>query len=135
MSSRRLRTLIVAGGLLAGCGTRMETRLSGDINDYPLLSSKTLGTRPATRAPQISPDGSLISYIAPHDGVPNFFVAPTGDISAAKPVTTHTGRGVRRPMSAEWSCTAGTSTADTSSTHGLRRRRELGHPRGRRGDG
>jgi dipeptidyl aminopeptidase/acylaminoacyl peptidase len=85
----------MVGGLLVGCSAGPETRLSGDIEDYPLLTEEQLGSQASFEAPQISPDGTLISYIAPHDGSPNFWVAPSDDISAAKPVTTHTGRGVR----------------------------------------
>jgi dipeptidyl aminopeptidase/acylaminoacyl peptidase len=90
---RNIATLTIAVCLLAGCGP--QTRLSGDIDDYPLLTEKELGTGASFDAPQISPDGKLISYIAPHEGAPNFFVAPADDVEAARPVTTHTGRGVR----------------------------------------
>ncbi|MBW2370071.1 MAG: S9 family peptidase, partial [Deltaproteobacteria bacterium] len=46
-------------------------------------------------APKISPDGTKISYIAPLDGVMNYFVAPANDITTAIPVTHKTGRGIQ----------------------------------------
>lgn len=46
-------------------------------------------------APQISPDGHWISYIAPLEDVPNFYVAPVDDPQNGKPVTHFTHRGVQ----------------------------------------
>jgi len=92
---REIVFLTATVGIIVGCAAGPQTRLSGDINDYPLLPLETLLAEPSFVAPQISPDGTLISYIAPNDGAPNFFVAPVNDISAARPVTTYTGRGVR----------------------------------------
>ena len=46
-------------------------------------------------APQISPDGRWISYIAPLDGVPNYFVAPADAPRQGKPVTHYSERGVQ----------------------------------------
>ena len=46
-------------------------------------------------APQISPDGRWISYIAPLNGVPNFFVAPADAPQQGKPVTRYRERGVQ----------------------------------------
>lgn len=45
---------------------------------------------------QISPDGAWIAYIAPKDGVLNVWVAPIGDLAAAKPVTNSTDRPIRQ---------------------------------------
>ena len=44
---------------------------------------------------QLSPDGSYISYIAPHKGVLNIFVAPVAKPEEAKPITFDTKRGIR----------------------------------------
>jgi dipeptidyl aminopeptidase/acylaminoacyl peptidase len=44
---------------------------------------------------QISPDGERLSYIAPVDGVLNVWVGPADDLTAAKPVTQDTYRGIR----------------------------------------
>lgn len=45
---------------------------------------------------QLSPDGSRISWIAPVEGVLNVWVAPVGDLAAAKPVTADADRGIRQ---------------------------------------
>ncbi len=60
-----------------------------------LIPLKTYFAPAEVQAPQISPDGSKISYIAPLDGVQNFFVAPVDDLDAAKPLTRFTDRGVQ----------------------------------------
>jgi len=45
---------------------------------------------------QLSPDGTRISWIAPVEGVLNVWVAPVGDLAAAKPVTADADRGIRQ---------------------------------------
>ena len=44
---------------------------------------------------RISPDGKQLSYIAPFNGILNIWVAPSDDLSKAKPVTKDKGRGIR----------------------------------------
>lgn len=44
---------------------------------------------------RISPDGRHISYLAPANGVLNVWVAPADELTAARPVTNDTGRGIR----------------------------------------
>lgn len=46
-------------------------------------------------APQVSPDGRWISYIAPSEGAANLFVAPIGEPRHGKPITRYTERGVQ----------------------------------------
>jgi len=46
-------------------------------------------------APQISPDGRWISYIAPLNGISNFYVAPATEPQNGKVVTKYTGRGIQ----------------------------------------
>ena len=45
---------------------------------------------------QISPDGKNLAWLAPKDGVMNVFVAPIGNLGAAKPVTSDTKRPIRQ---------------------------------------
>jgi dipeptidyl aminopeptidase/acylaminoacyl peptidase len=45
--------------------------------------------------PLLSPDGRRVAFLAPRDGVLNVFVAPRGDLTAAKPVTHDRKRGIR----------------------------------------
>ena len=49
----------------------------------------------AYEAPQISPDGKWLSWIAPVNGVNNFFVTPTDDLDHKSQLTFKTEQGVR----------------------------------------
>ena len=61
-----------------------------------LIPRKVFFGNPDKSFPQVSPDGTQISFLAPLDGVLNVWVAPADDPSSARPVTRDTGRGVRR---------------------------------------
>ncbi len=63
--------------------------------EVPLIPRKVLFGNPDRAMVQISPDGKHLSWLAPLDGVLNVWVAPRGDLDAARPVTHDTGRGVR----------------------------------------
>ena len=60
-----------------------------------LIPRKVLFGNPAKTAPQISPDGKHIAFIAPRAGVLNIWVAPAGDIDKARPITDDDKRGIR----------------------------------------
>jgi dipeptidyl aminopeptidase/acylaminoacyl peptidase len=66
-----------------------------------LIPRSVLFGNPERTAPRISPDGRLLAWIAPLDGVLNVWVAPVGDSeagvdwAAARVVTADTDRGVR----------------------------------------
>jgi dipeptidyl aminopeptidase/acylaminoacyl peptidase len=64
-------------------------------DEFPILPLEFLMAPEEFTAPQISPDGQWISYIAPLNGTPNLFVAEPGDLSNSRPVTRHTDAGVR----------------------------------------
>ena len=61
-----------------------------------LIPRRVFFGNPDKASPQVSPDGTHISFLAPVDGVLNVWVAPAEDVSSAKPVTHDTGRGIRR---------------------------------------
>ena len=61
----------------------------------PLIPLKVLLSPPAIQAVEISPDGKMVSFIAPLDGVPNLFVAPALTAAAKRPITKFTGRGLQ----------------------------------------
>jgi hypothetical protein len=44
--------------------------------------------------PRLSPDGAWLAYIAPVGGVRNLWVAPLGDLAAARPLTHVTARPI-----------------------------------------
>jgi dipeptidyl aminopeptidase/acylaminoacyl peptidase len=60
----------------------------------PLISRKVLFGNPDRSGVRISPDGTAISWLAPLDGVMNLWVAPRGNLAAARPVTRDTKRGI-----------------------------------------
>ena len=67
----------------------------GQQETVPLIPRKVLFGNPDKANPQLSPDGTRISYLAPVDGVLNVWVGPVDDPGAARPVTHDTGRGIR----------------------------------------
>jgi dipeptidyl aminopeptidase/acylaminoacyl peptidase len=60
----------------------------------PLIPRDVLFGNPDRAALRISPDGKHLSFLAPVNGVLNVWAAPVDDITAAKPVTQDTGRGI-----------------------------------------
>jgi len=99
VSRRSTSVLILIAMLLSACDSAREqesaTLQGGSVEDYPLLPLKTLMAPESYLVPQISPDGKYISYIAPLNGVPNFYVADVDNPDQARPVTHHTDSGVR----------------------------------------
>ena len=64
-----------------------------------LIPRRVLFGNPERVSPHISPDGTRLAWIAPHEGVLNVWVAPMGgdgvDWSGAQVVTDDTDRGIR----------------------------------------
>jgi dipeptidyl aminopeptidase/acylaminoacyl peptidase len=89
--------------VLTGCQSEQSqvvdnaasTRQSDTVADFPILPLERLMAPGSFGTPLISPDGRLISWIAPLDGISNLYVAPAHDIAAARPVTRFTEGGVR----------------------------------------
>jgi len=79
-------TLLVSGPAPAAAGP----------DSVPLIPRATLFGNPDRAGVQISPDGTQVSWLAPVEGVLNVWVAPVGDLAAAKPVTEDTDRGIRQ---------------------------------------
>lgn len=61
-----------------------------------LIERELLFGNPDRSQGRLSPDGSMMSFRAPLDGVMNIWVAPAGNIEAAEPVTRDTDRGIPR---------------------------------------
>lgn len=77
---------------LSGCSSQTET---APVVKLPvLIERETLFGNPDRSQGRLSPDGSMMSYRAPLDGVMNLWVAPTGKFELARPITRDTGRGV-----------------------------------------
>jgi dipeptidyl aminopeptidase/acylaminoacyl peptidase len=60
---------------------------SAPVTPDGLIPRKLIFGNPERSAPFISPDGSMIAYTAAVDGVMNVWVAPVGDLEAARPLT------------------------------------------------
>ncbi|WP_225889751.1 S9 family peptidase [Indioceanicola profundi] len=61
-----------------------------------LIPRQELFGNPSRSAPRISPDGKMLAFLAPRDGVMNVFVAPLGQMDEAKPITQEKVRPVRQ---------------------------------------
>lgn len=62
--------------------------------EVPLIDRDVLFGNPTRFQGRLSPDGKQMSFRAPLDGVMNIWIAPAGDIEAAKPITQDQGRGI-----------------------------------------
>ena len=62
--------------------------------DVPLIERDMFFGNPDIVGVRLSPDGRWISYVAPHEGVLNVWVAPAGNMAAARVVTNDKGRGI-----------------------------------------
>jgi len=60
-----------------------------------LIPRRLLFGNPDRAMPQLSPDGTMIAWLAPSDGVMNVWVAPADKLDAAKVVTQDKNRGIR----------------------------------------
>ncbi|MDP9393082.1 MAG: prolyl oligopeptidase family serine peptidase [Actinomycetota bacterium] len=61
----------------------------------PLIPRSVLFGNPDRLAPSVSPDGTLLGYVAPDEGVLNVWVEPVDGSAPARPVTHDRDRGVR----------------------------------------
>jgi hypothetical protein len=66
-----------------------------DPQTIPLIPRQVLFGNPDKASPRLSPDGTLLSFLAPVDGVLNLWVGPSGDVGSARPVTDDRDRGIR----------------------------------------
>src|SRR3954469_19220344 len=60
-----------------------------------LIPRTRLFGNPTSAQGQISPDGRWLSWLAPKDGVLSIWIAPAGDIGAARVITDDRKRGIR----------------------------------------
>jgi len=64
------------------------------LSDFELVDRDVYFGNPERTQGRISPDGKMMSFLAPLDGVINVWVAPLGDFDAAKPLTDDKLRGI-----------------------------------------
>lgn len=80
---------------LASVAAAMPTT-SPTADDATLIPRSLLFGNPDRAALTLSPDGKRVAFLAPLEGVLNVWVAPVGDLAAAKPITKDAGRGIRQ---------------------------------------
>jgi dipeptidyl aminopeptidase/acylaminoacyl peptidase len=68
---------------------------AADAPQAPLIPRDVIFGNPDRANVQVSPDAKHLSYVAPHEGVLNVWVAPIDDLAAAKVVTNDRKRGIR----------------------------------------
>jgi dipeptidyl aminopeptidase/acylaminoacyl peptidase len=86
-----LTVLFVARSALALPGNAPKS-----AKDVPVIPRSVLFGNPDRAAPQISPDGIHLAFLADVQGVMNVWVAPIDKPDAAKPVTEDKKRGIRQ---------------------------------------
>jgi dipeptidyl aminopeptidase/acylaminoacyl peptidase len=64
------------------------------VASVPLIPRDALYGNPTRAAGRISPDGRWLSWLAPHEGVMNVWIAPASDPTAAKRMTSATDRPI-----------------------------------------
>jgi len=85
----------LAIGLTAVAAVPAITKERSAMTKETLIPRQVIFGNPERTAALISPDGTQISFLAPKDGVLNVWVAPVGDLGAAKPVTDEKQRPIR----------------------------------------
>ncbi len=95
----RLIPILILCVLFAIIGIITEKHLnktkSNLMSDTQLIPRSVLFGNPDRIGVKISYDGQNTSFIAPHNGVLNIFLATGNDINAAKAITNDTHRGIR----------------------------------------
>ncbi len=64
------------------------------VADIPLISREDLFGNPVRAGGQLSPDGQWLSWMAPHEGVMNVFMAPYADPAAERRMTSAKDRPI-----------------------------------------
>jgi dipeptidyl aminopeptidase/acylaminoacyl peptidase len=74
--------------------TMPATPAAQAVASTPLIPRQALYGNPTRSAGMVSPDGQWLSWMAPHEGVMNVWMAPASDPSAAKRMTNATDRPI-----------------------------------------
>ncbi|MFM2044956.1 MAG: hypothetical protein RLY86_3532, partial [Pseudomonadota bacterium] len=67
----------------------------GNTGGAALIPRRDLFGNPSRTSAQVSPDGKMLAFLAPRDGVMNVWVAPMGQMEEAKPITEEKVRPIR----------------------------------------
>lgn len=92
-----LAALAVPGALYADHhAAKTGATMTQTAEAAPLIPREALFGNPTKAQGRISPDGKWLSWLAPHQGVLNIWVAPADDPDSGKPVTNSTDRPIRQ---------------------------------------
>ncbi|WP_394171801.1 S9 family peptidase [Thalassotalea litorea] len=102
---KSIAVLLSLCAALAGCNSssndsaaQQEPLVSNqadvEVSAPQLIDRKVLFGNPSRFQGRISPDGEMMSFRAPLNGVMNVFVGKRGDFESVKPITQDTGRGI-----------------------------------------
>jgi dipeptidyl aminopeptidase/acylaminoacyl peptidase len=94
MSIRIVLALSILLTFITACGSAPPEPAKVSQPTVDLIDRDILFGNPSRFQGRQSPDGTMMSFRAPLDGVMNLWVAPAGDINAARAVTRNTGRGI-----------------------------------------
>lgn len=86
--------LITAAILLLMSACSSQTDSPSDATQPALIDRELLFGNPSRFQGRLSPDGKMMSFRAPLDGVMNLWVAPAGKIDLARPITRDNNRGI-----------------------------------------
>ncbi|TKB46602.1 S9 family peptidase [Thalassotalea mangrovi] len=98
-----IAVLLSISAVLAGCNSAPKdiaqsephvSEQSAAVVAPALIDRKVLFGNPSRFQGRISPDGEMMSFRAPLNGVMNVFVGKRGDFDSVKPITNDTGRGI-----------------------------------------
>lgn len=92
---KRLTIALLSGAVLLAAGTAATAAPAPQSGADTLIPRDKIFGNPSRAGGQISPDGRHVSWLAPVDGVMNVWVAPIGDLAAAKAVTKEAKRGLQ----------------------------------------
>jgi dipeptidyl aminopeptidase/acylaminoacyl peptidase len=91
----RLTIALLSGAALLAAGTAATAGPAPQSGADTLIPRDKIFGNPSRAGGQISPDGKHVSWLAPVDGVMNVWVAPIGNLTAAKAVTKEAKRGLQ----------------------------------------
>ena len=94
---RRAPLLVrLIGALVLALSMTGGTAVAAGNSETPLIPRTALFGNPLRAQARLSPDGRYISFLAPKSGVLNVWLAPFGQLDAAKPITDDRKRGIRQ---------------------------------------
>ncbi len=92
----KLKTLLLVATLSPiAIGIAQTPKATTNKPASEVIARKDIFGNPTRTSAAISPDGKHIAFIAPHNGVLNVWVAPSGSLTDAKVITSDTKRGIR----------------------------------------